>query len=267
MYTKIGIIGLGFVGNAIFRSFKIKDIDVVAYDKYKDRGIGSFDEMLECDLVFLCLPTLFSETSNSYDKSSIHEVCQRLHNNKYQGLVVLKSTVEPETTNNLSNIYDIKLCHNPEFLTSKTAFEDFHNQQHIVIGFTDKYYDNGMLKKFYSQHYNAEISICSSTESESMKIFCNSFYASKIMLFNEYYLLCQKNGSNFENIKNLMLKNNWINPMHTSVPGPDGLIGYGGSCFPKDTRALFNYMKTNSSNNQILENVMDECGKVRNNKK
>ena len=49
------------------------------------------------------------------------------------------------------------------------------------------------------------------------------------MLFNEYYLLCQKNGSDFEKIKSLMLKNNWINPMRTNIPGPDGSLGFGVS--------------------------------------
>ena len=58
------------------------------------------------------------------------------------------------------------------------------------------------------------------------------------MLFNEYFLLCQKNGSDFEKIKSLMLKNKWINPMHTNIPGPDGSLGYGGACFPKDVDAI-----------------------------
>ena len=264
MYKKIGIIGLGFVGSAIFKSFKLKHINVIAYDKYKNGGIGSFDEMLKCDLLFLCLPTLFIEEFNSYDKSSIHEVCQKLDTYKYKGLVIIKSTIEPETTNNLVSTYiNLKFCHNPEFLTAKTAFEDFHNQKHIVLGFSRKSDNDNKLINFYSQYYNAEISVCSAIESESMKIFCNSFYASKIMLFNEYYLLCQKNGSNFENIKNIMLKNDWINPMHTSVPGTDGSLGYGGACFPKDTKALCSYMNTKESENNILKNIIKECENIR----
>ena len=56
------------------------------------------------------------------------------------------------------------------------------------------------------------------------------------MLFNEYYLLCQKNGEDFYNIKSLILKNNWINPMHTDVPGTDGKLVFGRECFSKDTK-------------------------------
>jgi nucleotide sugar dehydrogenase len=265
MYKKFGIIGLGFVGGSIYKSFQLKNIDVIGYDKYKNGGIGSFNEILECDVVFLCLPTLFSDETQSYDKSAIYEVCELLGKNEYKGLIVLKSTIEPETTNKLTEKYSgLKICHNPEFLTARTAFEDFHNQKHIVLGFTPFFNDNGLLQQFYLEQFpNAEISVCSALESESMKIFCNSFYASKVMLFNEYYLLCQKNGSDFEKIKNIMLKNNWINSMHTSVPGPDGLFGYGGACFPKDTKALLNYMKEQNTDYKVLESVINECEEIR----
>ncbi len=59
-------------------------------------------------------------------------------------------------------------------------------------------------------------------------------------------------------IKDLMLKNNWINPMHTNVPGPDGLLSYGGYCFPKDTNALLQFMKSMDSPHQVLEASINE---------
>ena len=125
--------------------------------------------------------------------------------------------------------------------------------------------DMEIVKEFYEEHYpKASISICIEKESESMKIMCNSFYASKVMLFNEYYLLCCKNGANYDVIKNLMLKNNWINSMYTNVPGPDGSLGYGGACFPKDTQALCEYMKSYNSPSIILESVIEEKDAVRN---
>ena len=264
-YKKIGIIGLGFVGGAILQSFLTKNIDVIGYDKYKKGGLGDLIDILCCDIVFLCLPTLFNDETQAYDKTSIYEVCNDLEQWGYKGLVVLKSTVEPETTNKLTEKYtSLKICHNPEFLTARTAFEDFHNQTHIVIGYEASVKDVDTLIQFYSEYYpNAEVSICSAIESESMKIFCNSFYASKIMLFNEYYLLCKKNGSDFNKIKNSMLKNKWINPMHTDVPGHDGLLGYGGACFTKDTKALLSYMKEKNTPCKVLENVINECSTLR----
>ena len=54
-----------------------------------------------------------------------------------------------------------------------------------------------------------------------------------------------------------------INPMHTKVPGPDGKLGFGGACFPKDTRALNEDMKRHNSTNNLIENVVVSCNKIR----
>jgi UDPglucose 6-dehydrogenase len=263
---KVGITGLGFVGGAMLKSFNLKNVNTVAYDKFKESGIGKLEDLLVCKIVFLCLPTLYDNEKKEYNKDSLHEVCEYLNNN-FTGIVVLKSTVEPETTNLLSNKYkNLKLIHNPEFLTARTAFEDLHNQSHIVIGKGINCIngEEEIVKDFYEKHYSdAEISICSSTESECMKIMCNSFYSSKIMLFNEYYLLCKKNNTDFNKIKELMLKNNWINNMHTTIPGPDGKLGYGGACFPKDTNALYQYMKKKNTKCNVLEAVIEERNSLR----
>ena len=263
----VGIVGLGFVGGAALKSFTLKGAHVKAFDKYKDGGVGSIDDVLQCQIVFLCLPTLYSEDLKAYDKSAIKEVCGQLEQHCFGGLVVVKSTVEPETTNKLTDEFPLlRIAHNPEFLTARTAFEDFHNQDHIVLGKGPKATkeDMELLRSFYATHYpEAKISMCTAMESESMKIMCNSFYASKVMLFNEYYLLCKKNGADFETIRELMLANNWINPMHTLVPGPDAKLGYGGACFPKDTNALYNYMKSLKSTCKVLESVIEERNMLR----
>ena len=96
----IGIIGLGVVGSSIRSSFQLKNIDVKGYDKYK--LIGDFESILISDIVFLCLPTLFNDTTKEYDKEAIYEICDKLVENNYNGIVVLKSTVEPGTTDNLA---------------------------------------------------------------------------------------------------------------------------------------------------------------------
>ena len=261
----IGIIGLGFVGSAMYKSFKEKGLNVYGYDKYKESD--SFDKCLECSLLFLCLPTQFNESTNSYDKSCIDEVCTLLGN--YNGLVVIKSTVEPLTTENLSNKYPLKFIHNPEFLTARTAFEDFNNQTHIVLGKSSIINDDDieLLKTFYRTNFpKAEISVCSCTESESMKIYLNCFYSVKIQFFNELYLLSNKMNCDYNIIKDLMLKNNWINPMHTNVPGPDGLLSYGGYCFPKDTNALLNHMKRLDTPHMVLQATVNERNSMREDK-
>jgi UDPglucose 6-dehydrogenase len=262
---KISIIGIGFVGGAMLTSFKNKSINVVAYDKYKK--LDKFEDCLDSDICFLCLPTQYNENIKKYDKSIIYQVSSQLNSYKYNGLIVIKSTIEPGTTHDLENKFPLlKFIHNPEFLSAATAFEDFDRQSHIVLGKGDNVTDEHLkdLYNFYSTYYiNAEISVCSCLESESMKIFCNCFYAVKLQFFNELYDMCDKNGSNYNNIIKLMLKNKWINPMHTTVPGPDGKLSYGGLCFPKDTNALLNHMKENNVKCKILDACIQERNEMR----
>jgi len=260
----ISIIGLGFVGGSMVKSFKMKGFDVKGYDKFNESD--SFEDCLNSDIMFLALPTIFNSETNAYDKEPMHETCKKLISSNYKGLVVIKSTVEPETTKNFSKMYDLKFVHNPEFLTAATAFEDFHNQTHIVLGKGPNVLDNDLkkLREFYEKGYpDAEFSICTSTESESMKSFVNCFYSAKIQFFNELYLLCEKMNCDFNVVKNLMLKNKWINPMHTDVPGIDGMLSYGGYCFPKDTNALVQFMKTKNTRHKVLQAVIDERNEMR----
>ena len=218
--------------------------------------------MANSEITFLALPTVYDEEKSEYDKSCIREVCTDLMKNNYDGIVVIKSTVEPTTTVTLSKEFPtLKFVHNPEFLTAATAFEDFHNQEHIVLGRGPLINDDEMnkLSKFYKELYpNAEMSFCNCTESESMKIFVNCFYSVKVQFFNELYLLCEKTNCDYNLVKDLMLKNKWINPMHTDVPGPDGQLSYGGYCFPKDTNALLQHMKRNNTPYKVLESTIVE---------
>jgi len=79
-----------------------------------------------------------------------------------------------------------------------------------------------------------------------MKIVCNSFYATKIQYFTEIKLLCDNLEINYNNVRELILKNGWINPMHTNIPGYYGILSFGCDCFPKDIRAL----------NKVFKNIM-----------
>ena len=264
--AEAAIIGLGFVGGAMFKSFTEKGVNVYGYDKYKDGGLGNIEPCLNAEMIFLCLPTLFNTETQEYDKSAINEVISYLKLHNYSGIIIVKSTVEPNTVEQLAAKYRLRLIHNPEFLTARTAYHDFHNQKHVVLGksTTTLGSDITHITKFYKEYYpNAEISICSSSESECMKIFVNSFYASKIQLFNEFYLLSKDINVNFNTIKKLMLKNKWINPRHTNVPGPDGKLSFGGACFPKDTSALLYFMKEKGTPHKVLNSVVEERNSMR----
>lgn len=263
----IGIIGLGFVGQAMQYSFRKKKITTLEYDKFKNCQ-NTLDETLDSDILFLCLPTPYNSKLKTYDKSTINNICSYLSSNNYEGSVIIKSTVEPNTCKTLSDKYtNLNIIHNPEFLTARTAKEDYHNQKHIVLGKTKSCSDDNYNKvvDFYTFHYPwAEISKCKSIESESAKLFANSFYALKVQFFTELFLLCKKSGCDYNIAKQILIRNNWVNPMHTDVPGPDGQISYGGLCFPKDTNALNEYMKQNKSPNSLLESCIKERDSMRN---
>jgi UDPglucose 6-dehydrogenase len=264
---KAGVVGVGVVGGSLVKSFRMKQINPVIFDKYKylDGSSSDLRECLPCDILFICLPTLLKEGDGKegYDKSAILETLTYLTENQYQGIAVIKSTVEPGTTQEFSEKFkSLKLVHNPEFLSADTAFEDFHNQTHIVLGGPEEL--TAHVAQFYKQYYpEATISLCSSVESESMKIFANSFYAVKIQFFNELYLSCVNNGADFAVVKNLMLKNGWINPQHTQVPGKDNQLSYGGMCFPKDTVALENYLLSRGLPCAVLSATIRERNSMR----
>lgn len=257
---KVGVVGLGVVGSAIFKNFLEKKIKALGYDKYKN--IGQINDILSCKFLFLCLPTSFNPVDKCYDISAIEEICQYLAKNGYQNLVIIKSTVEPETTEKLVKKYSLEICHNPEFLSTRSAYQDCDQQKHIVIGKSE-----GCSKKkiedlifFFKKFYpNAEISECSSGESELMKLCVNNFYAVKIQFFNEIYSLSEKlENVSYNKVRELILKNGWINPMHTKVPGTDGKLSYGGMCFPKDTNALREYMKRKAVLYGIIDAAIEE---------
>src|SRR5271170_2411243 len=157
---QIGIIGLGFVGNAIFTHLS-SYFEVIGYDKYKNGGVGTFENILQCDIIYLCLPIPFDDSLNKYDTSALYETCFRLHMEKYTGIILIKSTVEPKTCEKLAHLYHLNIIHNPEFLTARTALQDFKNQNHIVLGFTPKIPSNLLIKvtEYYSSLFpNATIS-------------------------------------------------------------------------------------------------------------
>ena len=261
---KIGICGYGFVGNAIGTFFTERGYSVTIYDKYKD--INSFDVLLDTDILFICLPTNYDDTLKSYNMGEINETLEMLNRYSYSGITVIKSTILPKYRHNMNDKYQkLSIVANPEFLSVKTAVEDFRDQKHVVLGYTGN--SKGVIKEV-EELYREElgdivITVVDADEAALIKLVCNSFYATKIEYFTELYMLCKSVGVSYENVKKGMLENGWINSKHTEVPGGDGKVSYGGMCFPKDIKALSGYMEEVESINGVIKEVIKERERLR----
>ena len=262
---KIGVIGVGFVGGAVSNFFARNGHEVVCYDLHK--RIGALNNVLTTEIVFLCLPTVYDDVTKQYNKQAIMSTCRQLDCAGYTGCVIIKSTVEPTTTASLAERHpSLSLLHNPEFLTASTASEDFAHQKHIVLGATSTLAASQLQKviNLYTLAFpDSNISTCTSDESEAMKIFANTFYAVKIQYFNEVFAMCQKIGADYTKVRDLIVKNGWVNEMHTKVPGTDGKLSYGGLCFPKDTSAVAAQMGRMGVPNQVIQATVDERNTMR----
>ncbi len=236
--TKVGIIGNGFVGDAI--SFAFSPIaDVYIYDTDPSRCLNDIESVHNCDYVFVCVPTPMYD-DGSQDLSYV-ESAFKMANDK--PLYILKSTVIPGTTEKLSKQYpNFKIIFSPEFLTERTAKLDMLTQSRIILGgelsLTQK------AKTLFNERFKIKNIIeTDSKTAELTKYMNNTFFATKVSIMNEFKLLCNKIDANWEDALQGFVSDGRIGDSHLNVPGHDGKLGYGGTCFPKDVNALLSFSK------------------------
>ena len=198
--------------------------------------------VLDSNIVFICVGTQTKKNSNSADLENVFEVASQLKKyiTKYK-IIITKSTV-PVTTGDqiekiLKNQKNKKLfdvVSNPEFLREGEAIRDFIYPDRVIIG-TDSKKANKIMKSLYmpiikknSRYFNT-----SRRGAELIKYASNAFLATKISFINEIANLCEKTGVDIKDISLGMGSDQRIGDRFLRA-GP----AYGGSCFPKDTRAL-----------------------------
>ena len=126
---EIGIIGLGAVGSAVKRGFEYIGHNVVGYDIKTEST--KIQDVLDTEIVYVCVGTP-SNKDGSCNIDSVLEVVDDLNKLNYNGIIAIKSTVTPGTTNNLVVKYsDKKIAFVPEFLRERCAYEDFINNHNI----------------------------------------------------------------------------------------------------------------------------------------
>lgn len=253
---KIGIIGVGMVGEPIRRWFEEKmgyrrGVDLQCYDV--DPKKGYFDDVNKSDIVFVAGPTP-PNPDGSCNISIVDSMLAMLKGNK---VVVIKSTVPPGTTEMLQKKYsNLRLIFNPEFLTESQAWEDFINPSRQLVGYTDKSKEDALLVlsllprgRFRSPHYldywKFELN---ATEAEVVKYASNVFGACKVIFGNmlaDYCLLLEEAYGlkvSYDNVRQSVSADtridlSWLDVYHGSYRG------FGGYCFPKDLRAHIEALK------------------------
>jgi UDPglucose 6-dehydrogenase len=263
-YT-VGVVGNGFVGNATAKGFEAKVKSVRVYDIDKSRSKNTFEETLNSDFVFVCLPTPMLDAEggdcNLEIVNNFFEVASR---STECGIFILKSTVPIGTTSKIRTKYpELKIVHNPEFLTAVNAVSDFANADRIVLGG----FGSELEKVFdlYASTFGLiDIFRMTPTESESVKYFANCFLATKVMMFNEAKLLSMSMGTNFEVICDAVIADRRIGETHYQVPC-NGDYGFGGTCFPKDINALIRTMEENGIDPLVLKAVWKQNKNLRGN--
>ena len=220
----IGIIGFGFVGQAVYSGITDKN-RVKVHDKYKDIDNNrSLSDIMECSKIFVCVSTPMNK-NGSCNTDNTRDVLYSLKD--YQGIIIIKSTMPFDEIPTWPNI-----CYNPEFLNERTAIQDFKNQKYIVLG------GNIDVTQAVQSMYESDFSLsvdtyehCTIQQAVDFKYIRNTYQAYKV-LFWEYV---QDVTGDARKIA-MMLENIPMNE-NTQV-SMDGYRGFGGSCLPKDVSAI-----------------------------
>jgi len=233
---KIGIIGLGVVGAAIAETYDhIAYQSTAKYDTNPERCVSSWDEILNCQAVFVCVPSPFGKDGRC-DTSILEGVLDRLGG--YSGVVISKVTAPPDVYSRLGQKYP-NLVYVPEFLTAASPFDDYLRTTFMLIGGNVRAYQyeaQRIIKLGLTQEFESKF--CTLEEASLAKYAINSFLATKVVFMNELKTLAQSFNIEYGNLASCVRLDKRFGGSHTIVPGPDGSYGFGGACFPKDTAAL-----------------------------
>jgi len=263
----LGIVGCGVVGNAMARAF-MEWCSVKIYDTDLSRRTHTLDEVLGCEVIMVCLPT------PQYDNGS-YQCDTRILNKFFEmvsghpGSFALRSTVPIGYTADIFAKHRLNIVHSPEFLTARCSVVDAQCPARNIIGYpylafegkhlhTPEQFEPHPLATLYQHRFKGTpLFIMSSSESEAVKLFQNSFFAVKVAFFNELNELSNKKGMCWAKIQKAMLADGRIAHSHTQVPGPDGKYGFGGACLPKDLGNLFGCQLTSGAAGKITKAALE----------
>ncbi len=270
---RVAVIGSGYVGLVSGTCFSEFGFDVTCVDRDAekiDRLMGGdvpifepgLDQLIEtnreagrlhftcdiaaavkaADIVFIAVGTQSRGSDGAADLAYVEAASRDIaHNLDGFTVIVTKSTVPVGTAKRLAEIVrdtnpsaDFAIASNPEFLREGSAIEDFMRPDRVIIGVEDDRATESLRKLYRPLFLRDTPMLTTSLETaELTKYAANAFLATKITFINQISDLCEVMGANVQDVANGLGLDSRIGPKFLH-PGP----GYGGSCFPKDTRAL-----------------------------
>ena len=247
------IAGYGFVGKAhelLFKNFFEIDIHDPPLDKQADFS--------SADCVVICVSTPELQ-SGACDIGAVYDVITRC---KETTPILIKSTIHLQGWQYLKETFpNHRLCFSPEFLRAANYMNDIKNITNVILsGDTSFWHD-----QFSYNYPKIKINIVSPEEAIAIKYFRNAFLATKVSFFNEIYDFCTAYGIDFEQVQNGITADERIGSSHSHVWPEDGVRGWGGMCFPKDTRALLKMAAEKNINLNTLSAAVYYNTKIRNN--
>ena len=288
---KLCIIGTGYVGLVSGVCFSDLGNDVICVDKDKNKinllktgkvpiyepGLSELvtknfenkrllfstdlkNSVKNSDIIFICVGTPTKSKGSSADLTQIYDVAKEISSaiNKFK-IIITKSTVPVTTGDEIEKILSkrnnknkFSVVSNPEFLREGEAIRDFTYPDRIVVGSNEKK-SNQILKNLYSPLISkgAKYLNTSRRAAELIKYASNAFLATKITFINEIANLCEKTNINVEDISIGMGLDKRIGGRFLRA-GP----AYGGSCFPKDTKAIISTAEKFNINLSVIKSVI-----------
>ena len=239
---KIGIAGVGVVGGTLANWLRFHTQH--EFDLY-DPALKLEGALCGCDAVFICVPAP-TLTNGDVDLSHVEHVLEKI---KDFPMVFIRSTVPPGTTDKLEKKYGREMFFMPEFLTERTATQDFDD--HLVISGST---DDEHVFEFLAEVFNGkkDFMFMSNVEAEICKYAHNVLAAVNVNTANIFYRLCEVMGADYNKVRQGFLSSGLLSPHHNSVPGHDGKFGYGGKCLPKDAAAIVKVLKDKDLNYESL---------------
>ncbi len=213
----------------------------------------------ESEIIFICVGTPTNEHQET-DLTAVKEVAKTVgqYMNEYK-IVVNKSTVPVGTADivkeliksNQQKEIDFDVVSNPEFLREGAAVKDFENPDRIVIGTESKKAEEIMTSLYRSRaRTDRPIMITDIRSAELIKYASNAMLATRISFMNQLSFLCEKTGADIKDVAKGMGFDSRIGSRFLQAG-----VGYGGSCFPKDVKALISTLKQNNCDSELFEAI------------